>query len=242
MNVLGLDSSTAASAACVLRSDGEPFESEPSPQRLGGPPGHARELLPAAVACLDAAGLRWDQLDAIAVGVGPGTFTGLRVGVATARALAAAHGAELRAVSSLAALAWAVAAPDAGEGPHPGANGSAPVAGRPVLAAIDARRGELYASLYQGERRLWEPFAATPEDVAERLREAQLPALAVGDGALRFRDALAGAGGEVADAGSRLHVVRALAVCRLGLAADPLAPEAVVPEYLRAPDAKPRAR
>ena len=102
MNVLGFDTSTAATSACVLRDDGQAFERDLPPAE---PPAHARELLPAIAAVLGEAGFSYDEIDAVAVGVGPGTFTGLRIGVATARALASSTGTELRPVSSLAALA-----------------------------------------------------------------------------------------------------------------------------------------
>ena len=105
MNILGIDTATAASAACVVRSDGEAFEVEPDAGRLAERPAHAAELMPAVTHCMEASGVGWDELDAIAVGVGPGMFTGLRIGVATARALAASTGARLRPVCSLAALA-----------------------------------------------------------------------------------------------------------------------------------------
>ncbi|HKP91806.1 MAG TPA: tRNA (adenosine(37)-N6)-threonylcarbamoyltransferase complex dimerization subunit type 1 TsaB, partial [Thermoleophilaceae bacterium] len=87
MNVLGLDTSTAASAACVLRSDGEAFEAVPAVEELGAPPAHSRDLLRRAHETLERAGLGFADLDAVAIGAGPGTFTGLRVGIATARAL-----------------------------------------------------------------------------------------------------------------------------------------------------------
>jgi tRNA threonylcarbamoyladenosine biosynthesis protein TsaB len=222
VNVLGLDTATPASAACVVREDGEAFEVVPPPERLTGPPRHASELLPAAAACLDDAGLDWGDLDAIGVGVGPGAFTGLRIGVATARALAAAQGAELRPVSSLAALAHGVAS--AGS----------------RLALIDARRGELFAALYEDGERLWEPLAAAPEAIAERVRELDSAPLAVGDGAVRFRDVLEAAGATVPPGDSPAHAVRGLAVCRLAATVEPVPVEGVLPEYLRLPDAKPR--
>jgi tRNA threonylcarbamoyladenosine biosynthesis protein TsaB len=105
VNLLGFDTSTAASSACVLRGDGRAEEVVPGPHALAGPAAHARELLPAVAHVMERAGLRFQELDAVAVGVGPGTFTGLRIGVATARALAHAGALELRPVSSLAALA-----------------------------------------------------------------------------------------------------------------------------------------
>jgi tRNA threonylcarbamoyladenosine biosynthesis protein TsaB len=222
VNLVGFDTATAASAACVLRADGEAFEVEPTAARLGERPAHAAELMPAVARCIDAAGLGWDELDAIAVGVGPGMFTGLRIGVATAHGLAAATGLELRPVSSLAALA----------------HGTDTAA----LTVIDARRDEVFAALYEDGNTLWEPFVAAPEAVAERLRERGTSALAVGDGAVRFRDVLEAAGAEVPDDGSRSHVVRGLSICELATTATPAPVETVLPDYLRLPDAKPRTQ
>jgi tRNA threonylcarbamoyladenosine biosynthesis protein TsaB len=222
LNLLGLDTSTVASAACVLRADGEAFEVAPDPGRLLGPPRHARELLPAVARVMDASGLGWAELDGIAVGRGPGSFTGLRVGVATARALAQAHGLPLHPVSSLAALAAAA-------GP-----------GR-VAALIDARRGELFAALYDGGVECLRAWVSPPERVVERLRAERAPVRAVGDGAVRWRAVLDAGGIEVAPSDSPLHVVRALELCRLAAAVPGTAPEAVLPDYLRDPDATPAA-
>ncbi|HYI79261.1 MAG TPA: tRNA (adenosine(37)-N6)-threonylcarbamoyltransferase complex dimerization subunit type 1 TsaB [Thermoleophilaceae bacterium] len=220
MNLLGFDTATAASAACVLRADGGAFEVEPAAARLGQRPAHAAELMPALARCLEDAGLSWDELDAIAVGVGPGMFTGLRIGIATAHGLAAATGLELRPVSSLAALAAV-------------ANGA-------TLSVIDARRDEVFAALYDDGEQVWEPFVAAPEAIAERLRERGISTSAVGDGAVRFRDVLEAAGAEVPDDDSSSHVVRGLSICRLAATAAPSPVEAVLPDYLRLPDAKPR--
>ena len=220
MNLLGIDTSTPASSACVLRADGELFEEAPSPERLLERPGHARELLPAVERALGCAGLGYGDLDGVAVGVGPGSFTGLRIGVATARGLAHAHGIELRPVSSLAALAAGMPAPLA-------------------LAVIDARRKEVFAALYDEGRELWEPWVATPAQVGERVQQGGLAPLAAGDGSLRFRELFEAAGIEVAPNGSQLHVVRAGQICLLGARAPAAPPEAVLPAYLRAPDAIP---
>jgi tRNA threonylcarbamoyladenosine biosynthesis protein TsaB len=227
VTLLGIDTSTPASAACVLRSDpheglpGESFEVVPEPGRLLERPAHARELMPAVTEVMERAGLRYEQLEAIAVGVGPGSFTGLRIGIATARALASASGLELRPVSSLAALAAGMEGAEA------------------RLPLIDARRGELFAALHgpAGEL-LWPPFVAAPEAVAERVRQAALDVRAAGDGSVRFRGVLEAAGIRVDPDESRSHVVRALHVCRLAQALPGEPPEAVLPDYLRAPDAK----
>ena len=220
MNVLGLDTSTAASAACLIRGDGRAFEVTPAARDLTGRPAHARELMPAVARAITDAGLGFDDLDAVAVGTGPGAFTGLRIGIATARALAAARGLPLHPVSSLAALAAGVDAPLA-------------------LAVLDARRGEVFAALHERAEQRWAPFIARPEALAERVRAAALTPLAAGEGAIRYRRELEGAGARVLPEDSPHHVVRALAVCRLAAEVAPVAPEAVLPDYLRMPDAVP---
>jgi tRNA threonylcarbamoyladenosine biosynthesis protein TsaB len=221
VNILGFDTSTAATSACLLRADGEAFERVPAVARLFERPGHSAELMPALESVIREAGIGWQEVGAIAVGVGPGTFTGLRIGVATARALAHARDIELRPVSSLAALA-------------------AGMDSSTRLPLIDAKRGELFGALYEDAEEVWEPFVATPERVAERTRESPGNPLAAGDGSLRFCEVLEAAGVRVAPRESSAHVVRALHICRLaaGTRAEP--PEAVLPMYLRAPDAIPR--
>jgi tRNA threonylcarbamoyladenosine biosynthesis protein TsaB len=222
VSTLGIDTSTAASAVCVLRGDGEVFELAPEPDALARPPAHARELMPAVASAMEQAGLTYRDLDAIAVGVGPGTFTGLRIGIATARALASANGLALRPVSSLAALAAGIDA-------------------ELRLPLIDAKRGEVFAALYgaDGEPR-WGPVAEAPEGVGERVREGAVTPLAAGDGSVRFRGVLEAAGISVLPDESNSHVVRALHVCRLAAEVPGAPPQAVLPDYLRAPDAKPQ--
>jgi tRNA threonylcarbamoyladenosine biosynthesis protein TsaB len=229
VSLLGIDTSTAASAACVLRADGEVFEVAPEPAALTARPAHARELMPAVVAVMERAGLGYGDLEAIAVGVGPGTFTGLRIGIATARALASANRLQVRPVSSLAALAEGIEA-EAGAAASPS-----------LLAVIDAKRGEVFAAEYApgGDRR-WGPLALRPEELAQRAATPPGGVLAAGDGSVRFRGVLEAAGISVMPDDSRAHVVRALHVCRLAAAVPGVAPQAVLPDYLRAPDAKPQ--
>ena len=221
MNLLGLDTSTAACAVCVARSDGEVFEVVPSVEELFAPPAHSRDLLPRAAEVLERAGLEYADLDAVAVGIGPGTFTGLRVGIATARALAGANGLEVRPVSSPRALAEGIDAPAR-------------------LPLIDARRGELFAALYDSSgAELLAPFVTPPEDAAQTALARSANPLAAGDGSLRFRGLLEAAGVRVAPDGAQVHVVRGLHICRLAAGTKPVPPEAVLPTYIRAPDARP---
>jgi tRNA threonylcarbamoyladenosine biosynthesis protein TsaB len=227
MNVLGFDTSTAATSVCLLRSDSEAFEIEPPVERLAQPPGHARELMPGIDRVMREAGLGFGDLDAIAVGIGPGGFTGLRIGLATAHGIAQSAGIPLHPVLSLAAL-------DAGireEAAVPREGAIRPPHTGDTLPLIDAKRNEVY-----GLDRAGQPFVGPLSYAIEKAREG---ALAAGDGSIRFRQALESAGIRVAPGNARMHVVRSLYICRLATTVPPAPPESVVPCYLRAPDAKP---
>lgn len=240
-SLLGFDTSTPATSVCVLRADATVFETVPDAVALARPPAHASELMPAVAELLARAEVGYGELDGIAVGVGPGTFTGLRIGVATARGLALAQRLELRPVSSLAALAAGML--DATQTAAAAADGSEAAQAEPsppLLPLIDAKRGELFAALYDGETLRWPPFVATPEALVERLRREQVAPVAAGDGSVRFRGVLEAAGARVEPDGSPVHVVRALHICRLAGALPGVAPETVLPEYLRVPDAQPQ--
>jgi tRNA threonylcarbamoyladenosine biosynthesis protein TsaB len=161
--------------------------------------------------------------------VGPGTFTGVRIGVATARALAQSTGAELVGVSTLRALACEA---------EPGAP-----AGCGVLAVIDARRGEAFAAGWRGGDLVLGQAALAPARLAQLVADEGGPWLAVGDGALRFREDLEGAGCSVPPDGSAQHGVSARAICRLARQApEGTARDLVIPDYLRPPDAVLAAR
>ena len=192
----------------------------------GERPGHATQLLGLARGLLDEAGLGWGDVERIGVGTGPGTFTGLRLGVATARALAQSGGQELVAVSTLRALARGAQA-----GPAAGA----------MLACLDARRGEAYVAAWRGELALADaPVAVAPEGLAALLRLDPGPWRAVGDGAVRFRAQLEAAGAMVPADDAALHHVDGAELCRLAREATPAARDALEPEYVRAPDAIPK--
>jgi tRNA threonylcarbamoyladenosine biosynthesis protein TsaB len=220
--ILGLDTSTSELTVAVVGGGQVLAERESGPDP-GGRPRHATELLPAVEAALRDAG-GWDAVGRIAVGVGPGTFTGLRIGVASARALAQARGIPLTGVSSLAALA---------AGAHE-AHGPAGF----CLAVLDAKRGEAFAALYDGAGAELSPaWVGPPEELAKRVAELGSAPLAVGDGSVRFRDQLEAAGAVVPADDDPAHRLRARHLCRLASAA-PDGERDVEPNYLRRPDAE----
>lgn len=183
--------------------------------------GHAERLIPMIEAALKEAGVAAADLGRIAVDVGPGSFTGIRIAVAAGRGLALALGVPAVGVTSLEAIAASL-----GE-PAPG----------PVLTVIDARRGELYAGLYGPKGEVVEPpFAADAEAVWQRAGERA--AVIAGSGSAILAHHLA-------TTGRRLPPVDPatapdpLAIARLGAAADPDAAPAR-PIYLRPADAKPQ--
>ncbi len=218
MIVLGLDTATSATVVGVLGADGVVHEvrDDPAP---GARPAHAARLLGAVDEALAAAGVSWDEVPRLAVGVGPGSFTGLRIGIATARALAQARGLEVVGVSSLAALARGADA-------------------ERVLAVLDARRGEAFAAAFGPGA--FAPVALSPEALAEKVRAMPVAPLAVGDGAVRFRGALEAAGAQVPPDEDGVHRLRAEHVCRLGAEGRTTDRDALLPDYLREPDAVPR--
>jgi tRNA threonylcarbamoyladenosine biosynthesis protein TsaB len=189
-----------------------------------GGPQHTTALLGEIERAAAAAG-GWGRVERIAVGVGPGTFTGLRVGIATARALGLSRGLPLSGVGTLDALAA----------------GLAEVAGgRHSLAVLDARRGEVAAAACseRGER-LWGPWLGTPEELAARIAGLPQPALCGGSGAVRFRQQLTNKAVEIPDDADPAHRVAARHVCALAAAGSGEDESgSIAPIYLRPPDAQ----
>jgi len=230
MTVVGFDTATADTAVCAMRAGEVLYE-----ERLGlapdGSPRHSTALLAEVERAADAAG-GWSAVERIAVGLGPGSFVGIRIGLATARGLAASTGLPVDGVCTLDALARAMTelvAPARAEGQP----------GKDCLAVLDARRGEIFAALYaaSGER-LWEPLVAAPGDLVERLGELSMPPMAAGSGAVRFRDELASRGVAVPDDADPVHRVAARHVCALAAATADRGGDSLEPIYLRPPDAQ----
>jgi tRNA threonylcarbamoyladenosine biosynthesis protein TsaB len=186
-----------------------------------GGPQHTVALLGEVERCADTAG-GWEGVALIGVGLGPGSFTGLRIGIATARGLAAALGTPVAGVCTLDALGRGIA--EAGEEGE-------------RLAVLDARRGEVFAALYGADgERLWDPFVCRPEELEERVAALPEPPQAAGSGAVRFRHELARHEVRIADDADPVHRVAARHICALAAAAGAGGP--LAPIYLRPPDAE----
>jgi tRNA threonylcarbamoyladenosine biosynthesis protein TsaB len=222
--VLGLDTATADAVVGVADGEGIVCAAAVGPDP-DGRPRHSRVLLAEVERCAELGG-GWEKVDRIAVGIGPGSYTGLRIGIATARALAQARRLPLAAVGSLAALARGMADQVAADGGT-------------LLPAIDARRGQVFAALYDREGgQHWEPLVADPGELAERMGGLERSPLAAGDGAIRFRAELEAAGATVAAPEDPVHRISARSVCALGEVTAVAPPDRIEPIYLRAPDAK----
>lgn len=203
--LLGID--TATSVGTVAVGDGQRVLAEVT---LGVGMRHSEVLLPAIRFVLEHARLGPRQLDGVVVGAGPGSFTGVRIAAATAKALAHAAEVPLYAYSTLLALAASVAPasslpPPVGEGRDGGggegdsASGTGAAAGdrgeRPVCAVLDARRDDVYAACYRftaigPPETLMSPTVLEIVDLTRQM--AGLAPVFVGDGALRHRAKLAG--------------------------------------------------
>lgn len=218
MRVLAIDTALEACSAAVLDTErGALVASESRPMSRG----HAEALMPLVARVMDASGLEFGELDRIAVTVGPGSFTGLRVGIAAARGIALTAGKPAVGLSTLAAYAAPLIA----------AGATAAVA-----AAIDARHGNCFLQVFgPGGRTLVPPRLATLRDAVESVLAG--PAILVGSAAALM--AAQWPAGELEP-----ELVPQVApdigwVARLGAAAaDPGA--APRPLYLRRPDAKPQ--
>jgi tRNA threonylcarbamoyladenosine biosynthesis protein TsaB len=190
---------------------------------------HSEGLLELIDETLQQAGVTVHDLDAIACGRGPGSFTGLRIGMATVKGLCLATGAPLIAISSLLPLA-AAAAEAIGE------------LESPVAAVLDARREEVFVGLYRGLELIGPERVLRPEDLPAALPDDK-PTVLAGDGALLYWDRLSGLLGDRASlAPEGCHAIQARYLClaalpRLAAAGlDDL--EATVPLYIRPSDAR----
>nr|WP_272210545.1 tRNA (adenosine(37)-N6)-threonylcarbamoyltransferase complex dimerization subunit type 1 TsaB [Marinicella sp. W31]MDC2876439.1 tRNA (adenosine(37)-N6)-threonylcarbamoyltransferase complex dimerization subunit type 1 TsaB [Marinicella sp. W31] len=209
MLILALDTAQADCAACLFETESATVLSR-TVETIGK--GHAERLMAVIDETLQKAGKAPSGFDRVAVNIGPGSFTGVRIGVSTARALAVATGAECVGVSTLSAI---------------GRQALRFATGRAVLATIDARRGEAYAQVFDAQGRALNPPATYAYGALEEL--------------LREHDAVAFGTGAVAagvETGGDVTGAEIDSIARLGR--EPMPGQPVSPLYLRAPDAKPQ--
>ena len=208
MIVLAIDTAGAGCRAALYDSGKQRVLGEAGAE-IGR--GHAERLMEFVDAALDAATLSLKDVDRIAVTVGPGSFTGIRVGVATARGLALALAVPAVGVTTLAALAADRAA------------------GKPLLVAMDARRDEVYCQSFAADGAALAAPALLTVDTARALAAGHAGDIA-GSAAVLLRDG----------ALPQTDAVSIVTVARLGAGLDP-ADHRPKPLYLRGPDAKPQA-
>jgi tRNA threonylcarbamoyladenosine biosynthesis protein TsaB len=227
--ILALETATTACSAALCAADGSVVAERVS---LDGP-AHSQRLLPFVHELVAGRAAGWGDIDTVAVGLGPGAFTGLRIGIATARALAQADGrAGLAGVPTLAALALALAdAPEA-------------AAGTRLVPLIDGRRREVFAAVFElldgGGVRQVDDVGVVSADGLSAWLAARGDVITGGDGAVLYGELLPASARPVTRivAPTAAMVGRAVACGAPGVVHGP---DAVLPLYGRAPDAQPRA-
>ena len=220
MTLLAMDTGQAACSVALWR-DGASIAHRYTPM----PKGHAAALVPMIEDVLSEAGVGLSDLTRLAVTVGPGTFTGLRVGLATARGLALATGKPLTGVTTLEAIAWSVR--------DIAADQKAVIA-----AAFDARRNEVYLQTFDAlGRPLCEPKLANLDECSGDIPDVGNPVICVGTGADLVTTQLRQVGRPV-QVSDRLPYPDARAVAEIAMGRDAEPGQLPGPLYLRAPDAK----
>ena len=166
MMILALESSATACSVALTR-DGNVLAQAFQHSGLT----HSRTLLPMVDNVLNSCGESMEHVDVVAVAAGPGSFTGLRIGVATAKGLAWAEDKDCAACSTLESMAWPLA--------H--------MEGKLIVCAMDARRSQVYNALFlatgEGLERLSEDRAISLADLAEEVKKYETDKIVVGDGA-----------------------------------------------------------
>jgi tRNA threonylcarbamoyladenosine biosynthesis protein TsaB len=212
MKILSLDTAMGACSAAVIDTDSDgPLAAAYAPMERG----HAEALPPMVAEVMATAGLTFSQIDRIAVTRGPGTFTGVRIGIAFARGLGLSTGLPVLGIDTLSAIA---------------ANEATAA---PLLVVSDARNDEIYAAFYEtGRRWVSGPLVTTAKDAAA---QAKAGSVVLGTAAEAVLVAEGNKGFTVSSAGD-LPVAAKFAA----LAATMLPGPMPLPLYLRAPDARPQ--
>jgi len=223
MLILGIDTATVQVSCAIGGHEGVLASTLSSRGKR-----HAESLTPAIQFACRQARIELSEISVVAVDLGPGLFTGLRVGVATAKAMAHALQVPMIGVPSLDLLAF-----------------PARFSSRLIVAAVDARRGELFYAFYRqvpgGVQRLSEHCVGTADDLAGELLASGEDCLLVGDGAIRYREVFDGlnrvdvVGAELAHPTASSLVMLAHAQA---LREEFVKPWDLTPMYLRKPDAE----
>ena len=218
MRVLAIDTALGACAAAVYESEQGRVLAEQSIPMVRG---HAEALMPLIAQVMNAAGTRFTELDRIAVTVGPGSFTGLRVGVSAARGIALAASKPVVGLSTLSAYAAPHIAVDAAS---------------PLVAAIDARHSQVYMQVFGAGHALGQPVVAGLQDAVR----AAIPGPARIVGSAAHMIAAAWPSDQPAPALVEARAAPGIDwVARLGVTAT-VGQAMPKPLYLRAPDARPQ--
>jgi len=229
MLILGIDTTTLACSVALLKNDALLAEATLNIRKT-----HSERLMPLLDKLLAESGIEREEIDAIAVASGPGSFTGLRIGLATARALAQGLSIPAVAVCTLEALAEAIAVP-----------------GVLICPLLDARRSQVYTALYRRHRdrpdaleTLLEPTAIALCDLIEKLNTYPEPAVLLGEGLNSYAAELV----KSLPAGQGIITPAPFRICRASLVAlagrrllqeNPGASYlSVLPNYLRQPEAE----
>lgn len=231
MLVLGLETSTAQSSVCLATEEGLVAEAalgaQPSQRTGGRGPAHGEFLMPAVAFCLDEAHVDVSALSGVAVGLGPGLYTGMRVGIAAAQALAQSRQLPVVGLPSLDVVAAA-----------------GRFARSLVASVVDARRSEVFWAIYRpgpdGPARVSDMRVGPATELAGQLEAQQEDVLCLGDGVPPHRDELEAAGATVDPAAPvrpHAHRLVELAVPRFREGRTQR-PEDLRPVYLRQADAR----
>lgn len=225
--IIGFDTATEETVVAAMVEGESTFEFRSGPAE-GDRPAHSSELLPAVEQAVDSVG-GWDGVGRVVTGVGPGTYTGLRVAIATARGIALARTVEVAGIPTLGAMARSIFLAQRGEEEGPTI----------AVPALDAKRGELFFAAYdRGGSELHPASVGSPEDLADSVSQLGRSALVAGPGALRFRSELMAQGLEPAGVDDPANHLLGSAICELGDQEDRNGQDPLEPIYLRAPDAE----
>ena len=217
MKILALESSAKA-ASCAVLADGELLASAWQAAGLT----HSRTLLPMVEGMLKNSGLTMEAMDAVAVAAGPGSFTGLRIGIAAVKGLAWAAEKPCIPVSTLEAMAWPLA--------H--LEGS-------IVCAMDARRQQIYNAVFLADggalERLREDRALSLEEAAADLAGLDGPMTIVGDGAQMCFDFFTARGIDcrLAPVHLRLQSAAGVALAAWRRRTETVSAQELTPVYLR---------